>query len=320
MKQETHNPLDNSAPINTTQAIDNNAYENNPFFIGVRGLELLFKKARSVGIFLIILVAFNVLSSAPSLFTTGYPYGAREEQSRTIETNRDSVNTTMAHDRNYDKQVYSVPSPQHFADQMKEKLSTIPGTAWLIIAILAVFFLLVVSVIVIALSGIRDYTSAQIAHGRTTTLGIAVSETFSNFFGYTWVKIIVGLKTFLWTLLLIVPGFVMSVRYSLAGVVYFDKKLKGNASVAESVNLTRNGWLTTHAGQSLLPIITLGSAGNLFTPGTRAVLYRQFLKLAETGKSKPHAHIISWLTLLVPLILAILVTILVILVATAFAR
>ena len=107
----------------------------------------------------------------------------------------------------------------------------------------------------------------------------------------------------------------MSYRYSLAGVVFFDKNTKGGAASTQSAALTKGAWLTTFASQNLLNMITLGAIPMLLQPGTNGVLYRQ---LGAVGNQKPRAHFLSWLTLLLPFIFTLLLVGLVVLIASAF--
>lgn len=251
-----------------TGTAKNDGYENNPFFVATNGIDLLFKKAQSVGIVVAVLAGISALSSLPSAFTPS---------SNTSQTSA-PVNSSGA-------------------------FPSIPLSAWLLIGLAALVVLLIIFTISIIAKGVLDYTSAKLARGETVTLSEAFRGLFSDFWGYTWVLVIVGVKTFLWTLLFIVPGIIMSIRYSLAGVAYFDKKLKGDASVQHSSKLVKNAWLTTYASQNLLNLITLGIIQPLLIPGTNAILYRQ---LGAAGEVKPKAHVLSWLTLIVPFVLAAL--------------
>jgi hypothetical protein len=267
----TTNPLINKAP--TTGSVPTSTYENNPFFVATSGLDLLFKKAQSVGILLAIFAGLSVLLSLPNWFSPS--------QSQPSGTPTASDKTD--------------------ADAFFNGLAQIPLETWLLVAFIVTVILLIAIAINIVIKGIIDYTAARLATGKTATISQAFRAVLKNFWGYTWVRVIVGVKTFLWTLLFIIPGFIMSVRYSLAGVAYFDKTLKGNGSVKESLALTKGGWLTTFASQNLLNLLTLGIIPALLTPGTNAVLYRQF----SVGE-KPKAHVLSWLTLVLPLIFGFL--------------
>jgi hypothetical protein len=246
------------------------SYENNPFFVATNGLDLLFKKALPVGILIAILVGLSTLASLPSMFVP---------PAEAPQTNNTSV-----------EEPFVFPS--------------IPAEVWITGSMIVLLILAIIIVISIVAKGILDYTSARIARGETVTINEAFRVVFSNFWGYAWVQVIAAVKTFLWTLLFIIPGIIMSVRYSLAGVAYFDKQLRGNESIKHSLTLTKNAWLTTYASQNLLNILTLGFIQPLLVPGTNAVLYRQLEGAKDT---KPQAHLVSWLTLIIPVILVLLV-------------
>lgn len=243
-------------------------YENNPFFVATNGFELLFNKAKSVGIFMAIIAAIGLLGSLPGTFGN--------------------------------------PSDPASVDQSASGVMP-PTEVWLLIGlvvlIVAAFFIFLGFV----LKGVSDYTASQIARGKTTTLSEALRVVFSNFWSYAWVLVIVGFKVLLWSLLFIIPGIVMAVRYSLAGVSYFDTKAKGNGAIKQSLSLTKGAWFTTFASQSLLNILTLGAIQPILEPGTNAVLYRQYSEYKE-GEEKPKAHILSKLVVLIPLILIGLLT------------
>ena len=282
--------MNNNDLTQQTTVPDTKQYENNPFFIATNGLDLLFKKAQSIGIALAIIAGLSLLSSVPSYFVPG-PSG-QSEPAATAASKADEAN-------------------------FMNTISNIPAEVWIIVALVILLILTILVLIGTVIKGVTDVTSAHIANDKTITISQALREVFANFWGYLWVQVVMSVKVFLWTLLFIIPGIVMSVRYSLAGVVYFDKKLKGNASVVESARMTKGVWLTTFASQSLLNILTLGLITSILTPGTNAVLYRQFSKLEEP---KPRAHVLSWLTLIIPVILTILVLLLILLTIAAFAN
>lgn len=255
-------------------------YENNPLFIATKGIELLFKNGISIAILLLAFIGFYYLTSIPAAF---------------------------------------IPQddPEISDYQESSDVPQIAPEVILIILGIVGIVLLIALFIGIVTRGITDYAAARLARGAQVNLGEALGAVFSNFFGYTWVLIIVAVKTFLWSLLLIIPGFIMSVRYSLAGVSYFDKKLSGNSALKDSLALTKGAWLTTFAAQSLLPMLTLGALQSLTVPGTSAVLYRQYDALAD--KPKPAAHIVSWLTLILPIVFAVLIIGFILLLVALFA-
>lgn len=266
------------------------AYENNPFFVAVNGLELLFKKAKAIGIIFAVLMALSFVGSLPSAFMP-------------------TDNTTMTEEQ-------IAKEDQAFTDG----IASIPSEVWLLIGAVVVTIVILLIVVGIVISGIADYTAARLSQGKEVGFSEALHAVFSNFWGYLWLHIIIGVKVFLWTLLLIVPGIIMAVRYSLAGTIFFDQKLKGNTAVKESARLTKGAWFTTFASQSLFNLITLGAIELLLVPGTQAILYRQYREYDVASIVKPKAHILSWLTLFVPLLLVITIVLIVIAFVAAFAN
>lgn len=267
--------------------ITKKSYENNPFFVALGGVELLFAKARPIAIALAVFAGFLALSSLPSAFVTP-----------------DSSDTA------------ATPATDAEARAFADTMAQVPSEVWLLGGLLLLSILTFFIALSLIIRGVLDYTTAQLANGRTATLSEAFRAVFTDFWGYAWVMVIAGVKIFLWTLLFIIPGIIMSVRYSLAGVAYFDKKLRGNASVVHSSRLTKGAWLTTFASQNLLNILTFGFLQPVLTPGTNAVLYRQ---LGRAGTVKPKAHLASWLTLLLPLVFILIITLIVAMLVQTFA-
>ncbi len=242
-------------------------YENNPFFIATNGLSLLFDLARGVAIFLVVM-------SVLGLFGGGRP------------------DTT------------SSPTEKDWK-QFGDTLAAWTPSEWTL-AIGAVTIVLLAVLMVSALfKGVSAYTSAQIAKGQKVGFGEAFRISFDHLWSFLWLQIIIFAKLFLWTLLLVIPGIIMSVRYSLASVAFYDqsKNLRGNAAIKESLRLTRGAWLTTFAGGTLFNMITFGIISGLVTTGSNAILYRQFDKLED---KKPAAHWLSWITLALPFVLLLL--------------
>lgn len=239
-------------------------YENNPFMLAIHGLNLVFDKAKSVAILFLVLSIIG--------FITGViPQPGDDKLSKPL-----------------DGSTFAFPN--------------LLPSQWLMIAL--VFLVLATAFVFVTamLSGISAYTSARLARGHTATLNEAFHAVLDKFFSYIWLQIIITVKTILWTLLLIVPGIIMSVKYSLANVAFFDKDLRGNDAIKESLRLTNGAWLTTFASQGLFNIITLGVISELVNTGAKSILYRQF----SASKTKPAAHFLSWLTLALPFVLLLL--------------
>lgn len=262
------NPLHNQAVATSSPAAK--TYENNPFFVATNGLELLFQKAQSVGIAFAIIAGLSFLASIPSYFITPNDSDFQDSSS----ASQASPSTS--------------PTPE------------VPVEFWAIFGIILLIAAVIGFFIGLVIRGTADYAAAQLAQGKTVTLGEALRGVFAHFWGYAWAMVVMHVKLLLWFMLLIVPGFVMSIRYSLTGVMYFDKQLKGGSASKNSAALTKGAWLTTYASHTLLNMITFSAIQPLLIPGTNAILYRQ---LQAVGDNKPKAHALSWLTLFIPFIL-----------------
>jgi hypothetical protein len=268
------------------------AYQNNPFFVATDGLGLLFRKARSVAIFLSVLSFIGLAAQIPQTASDVNP----------------TTNASNHPDLDYYKAQYM---------DFKRTVNSLDSQEWIAIGIGVAIIILLVIMVGTVLTGINDYTAARLAKGKATTLGEALQAVFANFFGYLWLRILIGIKVFLWSLLLIIPGIIMSVRYSLSGQAFFDKKLGAQSATKYSADITKGAWLTTFASQSLFGMITLGIIQPLLQPATAAVLYGQLDDYKKKELEKPSAHVLSWLTLIIPIITAVLALLVLMIVAYA---
>lgn len=253
-------------------------YENNPFNIGLNGFKLFFENAQSVAIYAIVLCAvvflFNTASNVMDVID------GRSGMSRSQQNQADTqaIRDTMSQDTGH---------------------LVVGG-----IVVASVIFLVIL--VMLVLNGVLEYAGARMALGEKVGLKQAFREVLKELPGYLWVNIIMLVKLFLWTLLLVVPGIIMAVRYRLSGTVFFAEGKRGNAAVKRSAELTKGAWFTTFAGYGLWNLITFNQIQQLVAPGVSAILYRQLRTLTDAGESKPSAHWLSWLTLLVPIALILL--------------
>lgn len=143
--------------------------------------------------------------------------------------------------------------------------------------------------------GIFSFTSAELAKGNTVSLRRAIKTVYSQLWSFLWLQILMLIKVLLWSLLFIIPGIVMAIRYSLANVSFFDsnKKLRGNAAIKDSIVLTKNNFKTTFATQSLFSVITIGLISPIVDVASKAMLYRQLTSLQLTEDNKLKTHILS---------------------------
>lgn len=144
-------------------------------------------------------------------------------------------------------------------------------------------------VVTTTLNGICGYAAAQVARGNKTTLKQAARATFDNFGSLLWLQFLVSIKLLGWSLLFIVPGVIMSVRYTFATTVFFDKQLRGNAAIERSIALTKKSWITTFASQIVFNAVTFGILSPLVQTATTTRLYRQYVATPTENRPAPHS-------------------------------
>ena len=245
-------------------------YINNPFFIATEGLKLFFTKALGIAVLLIIVSAFfHAYTPASSSEPTRQP-------TSTINNQRDSSKVT------------------------------IPSNAAAIIVVLAVMLGTGVVIALLSagtiLAGISAYSSAQVANGKDVLLKDSWMVTLEKFWSLLWLQVLIIVKILAWALLFIIPGIVMAYRYSLASTAFFDKNLKGNAAIKESLALTKGSWITLFGAQTLFSLVTLGTLNNLLSTSTTAVLYRQFRATPLEDRPKAHGLSIAMFVLFIMLL------------------
>lgn len=252
-------------------------YQNNPFFVAIDGITVLFKSAFSVGIFFIVLSALSII--------------AQLIQSVIDFVNNMSISSSEAY-----------VSQEHNLQMFRDTLAKLSIQDWTIIASIGIGILLALMTIGVILTGISDYTAARLAKGKKTTLGEAFKGVVAHFPGYLWLNILIGIRILLWSLLFIIPGIIMAVRYSLSGTAFFSENARGNKAIRRSTLLTKNAWLTTFGSYYLFNLLTFGIIQPVIQPGIQAVLYRQYAAYETAGKHKPTTHVLSWLALFIPIL------------------
>jgi len=178
-------------------------YQNNPFFVALDGLKALFNKASSVGIFLIVLSVLSLGGNAIPAPTE--PTSRSEELAQRTQF-------------------------ESFFNEMSV-------SDWVVISLIGGTILFVLILIGLVIGGIADYTASKLASNEGTTLGEAFKEVMKHVASYLWLSVLIFVKVFLWTLLFIIPGIYMAIRYSLAGTVFFKEN---------SILQRRPSWQRSH--------------------------------------------------------------------------
>lgn len=157
------------------------------------------------------------------------------------------------------------------------------------------------------INGVTAYGSARVSQSKEATLKQGLKATFDQFWSFLWLQVLTVLKVLAWSLLFIIPGIVMAIRYSLANIAFFDKGLKGNAAIKESLALTKGSWITTFSAQALFNLITFSTISGLVTAGSTAILYRQFNTTPLADRPKTHGlSIATFVVTIVGLVLLFL--------------
>jgi len=257
------------------------AYENNPFMIGINGLKMFFNDAKPLAIYSIVATAAMIVAFIGFIAVMIVTSAGISESEYAAMQRRDeaAVQRFLNPDGPFD---VIAPVAREVAIQ---------------------FGLVVLGLLIF---GVLDYAAGRLATGKKAELGPAFKTVLGHFPAYLWMYVLMIVKVFLWSLLLIVPGIIMANRYILAGTVFFAEGKRGNAALKRSADLTKNAWLTTYGGVWSWSLISQGLAAYVFYPGATATLYRQLAPLTDAGKPKPAAHILSWLVLLVPIAVIVL--------------
>lgn len=254
------------------------AYENNPFTIAASGIDGLFKYAKVLAIIMLVLSLFGVFGNAiPAALDHG------SYKSEPMPTPAEPVAT-----------------PSLSPEQVVALVAVVGG-----IALVVTIITFLVSAI---FTGLRDVSAAAVANQKPVSFGEACGILFGRFGSYLWLQVLIVVKVFLWSLLLIVPGIIMAVRYSLAGTAFFAQNMKASDALAHSTRITKDGWFTTVAAYGLFNLITLGLLSILIDTGVRGVLFRQFAAYDTAGlrKPSPHGLTIAYFAFIIFAILAVL--------------
>jgi hypothetical protein len=190
-----------------------------------------------------------------------------------------------------------------------------PDTAVIIaFAIVAVVTIAAFIIIVIALQallqGMFHYAALQSEKQKKTSLAEAFSATKERFWRLYCAIALADLKIFAWCLLLVVPGIIALLRYTLLSYVIMDEPAKetGAISAHNRVKQLTKGRLLEVFGigavGGIIPVV-----GPLLETAGNAALYRQLQIYNDKKLAKPKIHWVNYLavaliTMLVALVIA----------------
>ncbi len=276
LKKPPH--TDTGQPLPPTD--DSSQNPTNPFLVALEGVKSLFVFAKPVAMVLLVLsIIFGLANLATSTYDMMNP---QEPSTWNTSTDTTASPTSIAEFNN-------MTLPGVDFDLTPESFGAIVIIAGFVIFVVTVLLLVIGAIF----TGLGDIAAAASVNKKTITLKQALSTLLARFPAYLWLIVLVAVKTFLWSLLFIIPGIIMSIRYSLAGTAFFARNMKASEAIKYSTKITKGGWITLFASQTLPNIVTLGLIQLLVQPGVYAELFRQYDHYDTNGVAKPKAHIIS---------------------------
>lgn len=174
------------------------------------------------------------------------------------------------------------------------------GTVFVFILLILLTVALEASVIGTVFAGLTAFGYAafclELVKSKHASVGAFFGGMFKGFFKKWGASLLVGLYTFLWTLLLIIPGLVKSYSYAMTPYILAEKPDMGvNDAITKSRNIM-NGhkWQLfcldlSFTGWMLLSIVTLGIGFFYVWPyynAARAAFYREIKKGSRAGAKK----------------------------------
>lgn len=196
-------------------------------------------------------------------------------------------------------------------EYLSETISTgqTPET-WVIVAIIAgilaavAIFMVISALIQTALIGMFTYVTIQSEQGKSVSFSESFNAMTKRFWRLFWAKLLADLKILGWTLLLIVPGIIAALRYSLLPYLIMNESEteKGVVDAHDKVKSVVKGrlWEVFGVGTvaAIIPFVgsTLGIVG-------RGALYRQLQYHHDKKLERPKVH---WLNYLGAILLSVL--------------
>lgn len=114
------------------------------------------------------------------------------------------------------------------------------------------------------------------------TVNEILSRAKKDILGYLWVSILTGILVFLWSLLLVIPGIIFGLYYTLSAWVFFKEGKRGMEAIKRSHELIKGYWWAVF--------------GRLVLAGVIFVAISSVLQAIVPGKSgEIVSNAISWL-------------------------
>ncbi len=179
-----------------------------------------------------------------------------------------------------------------------------------VIAIIIVVFVVVLVAVVVGtifsvfIQGMFAYVALESEKGRTVSFNEALRAVTQRFWRLLLAQLLANLKIFGWTLLLIVPGIIASLRYKLLTYVIMSEP-ENQGAVGEAHNrvktVTRGRLMEVFGVGTVSAIVPF--VGSLLSICGGAALYRQLQHYHDNNIQKPPVHWLNYLGILLLILL-----------------
>ncbi len=175
-----------------------------------------------------------------------------------------------------------------------------------IVLIILTVILFVSFVVQTFITGMLAYVSLQSEKGKKVGLGEAAQAAYQRLWRLVLSQGLASIKIFLWSLLLIIPGIIAALRYSLLVYVIMDEPASNKGVVAshDKVKTIVKGRLFEVLGLVFATAIVPVVSGLLQLTGS-AAQYRQLQVTVSTQRPKIH-----WLNYFLPITIIVLTVLL----------
>ncbi len=176
------------------------------------------------------------------------------------------------------------------------------------IASFVALFVICLLVTTMYISGMLSYVALQSEKGNHAGLREAFMATHQRFWRLFGSYALAGAKIIGWSLLLVVPGIIAALRYSLLSYVVMDEPAEKSVKAShERVRQLTKGRLLEVFGVGITSIIPV--VGALFNTAGNAALYRQLQVYTDGNKQKPKIHWLNYALVILTIVTVITATI-----------
>ncbi len=244
-------------------------YESNPFTLSFNALSKFFNANSNWAIAIIILGIFGFIAQILRAI---------------LETVRDSSSHSTG------SSALSNSSP----------LSPSLVIAIIIVVVVVVIFAVVISTVINTfLQGMFSYVALKSNQGINVTFKEAFNQTLRRFWRLFGANLLATLKIVGWSFLLIVPGIIAGLRYSLLSYVIMDEDQE-HGGIGQSHQRVKS--LVSDRLLEVLGIATVAAiipiVGGLLSIAGKGSLYRQLQVYSDGNLQKPKIHWLNYLGLI----------------------